>query len=131
MAKKIARSRIVKYLDIAFSRYIRLKNADKTGYCTCVTCNREYHYKNIQAGHFMSRKNYSTRWDERNVYPQCYGCNVMQQGKQYEFSLFLGKQVSEELLYLSKKIVKFSDIELTEMKKYYENLVQVLEKSYV
>jgi len=131
MAKKISRSRIVKYLDIAFSRYIRLKNADKTGYCTCVTCNREYHYKKIQAGHFMSRKNYSTRWDERNVYPQCYGCNVMQQGKQYEFSLFLGKQVSEELLYLSKKIVKFSDIELTEMKKYYENLVQVLEKSYV
>ena len=131
MPKKIARSRIVKYLDIAFSRYIRLKNADKTGYCTCVTCNRDYHYKNIQAGHFMSRKNYSTRWDERNVYPQCYGCNVMQQGKQYEFSLFLGKEVSDELLYLSKRIVKFSDIELTEMKKYYENLVQVLEKSYV
>ena len=131
MAKKIARSRRIRYLDVAFSKYIRLKSADKTGYCTCVTCGRDYHYKNIQAGHFMSRKHYSTRWDERNVHPQCYGCNVMQQGKQYEFSIFLGNEVSQDLLQLSKRIVKYTDQELLEMQKYYENLVQVLEKKYI
>ena len=65
------RSKLVKKLDIVFSKYVRLSNADKNGNCTCVTCNNTFYWKEIQAGHFMSRKHYSIRWDERNVKPQC------------------------------------------------------------
>lgn len=39
----------------------------------------------IGAGHFASRRHMATRWDEANVRPQCYGCNVMQAGRQWEF----------------------------------------------
>tara|TARA_B110000483_G_scaffold95291_1_gene117135 strand:- start:1151 stop:1546 length:396 start_codon:yes stop_codon:yes gene_type:complete len=131
MAKKLSRSKIVKKLDTIFSRYIRLKNADHSGYCSCVTCGRDYHFKSIQAGHFMSRKHYSTRWDENNVYPQCFGCNVMQQGKQFEFSIFLGKRTSNKLLQLSKQTVKFTDLDLQEKISYYNKLVNDLDLNYI
>jgi hypothetical protein len=40
----------------------------------------------------MSRARYATRWHEDNCRPQCYGCNVMQQGRQYDFGLNLDRE---------------------------------------
>ena len=131
MPRKISRNSIVKKLDTIFSKYIRLKDADTKGYCTCVTCNRKYFWKEIQAGHFISRKNYSVRWDERNVKPQCYSCNVMRYGEQYKFSQYLGYQLSEELYNLGLRTVKFSDYELNEMIIFYKKFVDDLEKNYL
>ncbi len=120
--KKLSRSKIVKKLDNVFSQYIRLSNS-KNGNCTCITCGKVGDWKNggMQAGHFMSRKHYSTRWDERNVKPQCVGCNMFKAGEQYKFSLKLGQQLSKELLEESRKIRKFTSDELEEMIKHYSN----------
>ncbi len=114
-AKKPTRSKLVKKLDTVFSQYIRLSNADKNGYCTCVTCNKTFHWKAIQAGHFMSRKHYSIRWDERNVKPQCVACNVYRAGEQYKYSIFLGKELANDLYLQSKELVKFTNYELEDM----------------
>ena len=114
-AKKPSRSKLVKKLDVVFSQYIRLSNADNNGYCTCVTCNKKFHWKEIQAGHFMSRKHYSIRWDERNVKPQCVACNVYRAGEQYKYSLYLGNNLSKTLLEESRELRKFTNIELEEM----------------
>ena len=114
-AKKPTRSKLVKKLDIVFSQYIRLSNADNNGYCTCVTCNKTFHWKEIQAGHFMSRKHYSIRWSEENVKPQCVACNVYRAGEQYKYSLFLGSEVANVLYLQSKEIVKFTNYELEDM----------------
>jgi hypothetical protein len=113
---KKSKSRLVKKLDSIFSKYIRLKHS-KNGICTCFTCGRKYEVKKIHAGHFMSRRHYSTRWDEENVRPQCYGCNVGNQGKQYEFAINLNKEEegkADQLLSKSRELVKFStgDIEM-------------------
>ena len=124
MPKKPTRSKVVKKLDAVFSQYIRLSNADKNGICTCVTCGKKYHWKQIQAGHFMSRKHYSTRWVEDNVKPQCYGCNVMQQGQQYKFSKYLGNNLSEQLYSKSKEVVKFTTDELQDKITYYSERVK-------
>jgi len=131
MPRKPSRKTIIKKLDTIFSKYIRLKDADFKGNCICVTCGRSYYWKEIQAGHFISRKHYSTRWDERNVKPQCYSCNVMRYGEQYKYSKYLGIELSEDLLNLSYKIVKFSNPELMEMTLTYNKLVQELEMSYI
>ena len=112
MPKKPTRSKLVKKLDTVFSQWIRLSNADNNKNCICVTCNKTFFWKEIQAGHFMSRKHYSIRWDERNVKPQCVGCNVFKYGEQYKFSLFLGKDAAEVLYLKSKEIVKFTNYEL-------------------
>lgn len=114
-AKKPTRSKLVKKLDTVFSQYIRRSNADNNGYCTCVTCNKTFHWKEIQAGHFMSRKHYSIRWDERNVKPQCVACNLYRAGEQYKYSLFLGSEVANVLYLQSKELVKFTNYELEDM----------------
>ncbi len=112
MPKKLTRSKLVKKLDTVFSQWIRLSNADNNKNCICVTCNKVFFWKEIQAGHFLSRKHYSIRWSEDNVKPQCVGCNVFKYGEQYKFSLFLGKDAAEVLYLKSKEIVKFTNYEL-------------------
>ena len=123
MPKKLTRSQLVKKLDVVFSQYIRLKDS-KDGIGTCVTCGKQDHWKNLQAGHFQSRKHYSTRWDERNVKIQCVGCNVYRYGEQYKFSLYLGKKKAQEMLDNSRIIRKFASDELEEMLTHYSNKVK-------
>jgi len=125
-AKKPTRSKLVKKLDTVFSQYIRLSNADKSGYCICVTCDKKFFWKEIQAGHFISRKHYSTRWDERNVKPQCVACNVYRAGEQYKYSLYLGNNLSKKLLEQSRELRKFTNIELEEMIADYSERVKKL-----
>ncbi len=126
MAKKISRSRLIKQLDTIFSQYVRLKNIDKQGYTKCVTCGKKGHWKNsgMQAGHFMSRKHYATRWDINNVHVQCTACNMFRQGEQYKFSLYLGNELSESLYKKSRKIVKYSNNDLKSMISEYKELVK-------
>mgnify|MGYP003635855271 CR=1 FL=1 len=123
--KKLTRSKLVKKLDNIFSQYIRLSNS-KNGNCTCVTCGKVGDWKNggMQAGHFMSRKHYATRWNEDNVKPQCIACNMFKAGEQYKFSLYLGGKLSEELLQESRKIRKFTSDELEEMVVHYSKEVE-------
>lgn len=122
-------SKLKKELDSIFSRYIRLRNADgETGDAICVTCGKIDHWKKLQNGHFMSRRHSSTRWDEDNCQVQCYSCNVMQQGKQYEYSLWLddyyGKGKSDELLARSRETVKFDRHDLAKMHLEYKQEVE-------
>ena len=119
-------SKLVKKLDTVFSKWTRLSNADNNGNCTCVTCDKVFFWKEIQAGHFMSRKHYSIRWSEDNVKPQCAACNVFRYGEQYKYSLFLGKEVSEVLYLKSKELIKFTNYELEEMTNDYSQRLKQL-----
>ncbi len=127
VAKKPLRKNLIKELDTVFSQFIRLRYA-KNEIAECVTCGKKDHWKKLQAGHFMSRSNYSTRWDENNVQVQCVGCNVYKSGEQYKYSLYLGNNLSEELYIKSKQIVKFADVELIDMIEDYKEKVNVLLK---
>ena len=125
MAKKPTRKTIITKLDNIFSQYIRLRYS-KNEISECVTCGKQDHWKKLQAGHFVSRKHYATRWDEDNVQVQCSGCNVFRYGEQYLFSKYLDVDLSEELLIKSRKIQKFSDNELLEMIELYTEKVNNL-----
>jgi len=115
----IKRSTVIKKLDAIFSLYIRNYYADSNGQVECITCERFYPIAKIQNGHFISRKNYATRWSEDNVAPQCYGCNVMQQGQQFLFSKWIDEKYGEgyslTILERSRTTVKFSTPELLDM----------------
>lgn len=123
-SKKPTRSKIVKKLDVIFSQYIRLKYSDYSGMTECFTCGKRDHYKSMQCGHFMSRKNYSTRWDENNVRVQCVGCNMFKSGEQYLFSLKLGEELAQEMHIKSQQIVKFTSDELIEKIDHYTSEVK-------
>jgi len=126
MPKKPSRKNLIKKLDNVFSQYIRRRFA-VNGITKCVTCGKQAHWKELQAGHFMSRKHYSTRYDETNVQVQCSGCNVFRYGEQYKFGRYLeeayGEGTAEDLQNKSRQITKFSDIRIKEMIEYYNKLL--------
>ena len=129
--RKISRKGLINKLDRIFSEYIRKRDANKKGMCKCITCSKEFAWNDIDAGHFISRKEMNTRWDERNVAAQCKYCNRFRYGRQYVFSLALDKKKEglSKLLYKeSKKVVKYSTTDLQNLVEYYTNLLQIENK---
>jgi len=127
MPRKISRKGLINKLDRIFSEYIRKKNADNKGFVTCITSNKKYYYSEVDAGHFISRKEMSTRWHEDNVWPQSRFDNRFRYGRQYVYSLALEKKkpdLSKHLYNLSKKTVKYSISDLEEMVEKYKNLLE-------
>ena len=103
-------SKLKKEADKHFSLYIRTKYASKNGIVKCVTCGKVDHYKKMHAGHYVTRNYLATRWDERNVFPQCPGCNIWGGGKHDEYALFLidtfGPNILQELNAKKKELIK-------------------------
>ena len=118
-SKKPTRTKLIKKLDVVFSEYIR-KRYCKNGISQCVTCGKKDEWKKLQAGHFISRARYSTRWDEDNVQVQCYRCNVLKSGEQYLYSLYLGAEKSLELYNKSLEDFKISTHDLEKLIEHYE-----------
>ena len=122
--KKRSRKAIVKQLDTVFSQYIRRRDS-QDDMCSCSTCGVVKPIKQMQAGHFMSRGKYSTRWDETNVHAQCAGCNMWKQGQQYKMSIHIdqkyGAGTAEELMNKSNRTAKFTDSDLIELINKYKN----------
>jgi len=75
--------------DKVFSQYIRAKGADRHGYCKCITCGKREHWKDMDAGHYVTRARWGTRFDEDNVFPQCRRCNRFEEGRKPEFTRYL------------------------------------------
>ena len=108
-----SRQKLVKDLDKVFSRFIRMRVSDDSGYSECFTCGKTAKWKEGDAGHFMGRGAFATRWDEKNVQFQCKRCNIFRHGEQYLFSVNLnreyGEGTSDSLLRYSKQSKKYGD----------------------
>jgi len=130
MAKKPKRSTLVKKADAIFSQYIRQRNADSNGITECFTCGKNDHWKKLQCGHFMSRKHYATRWNEKNCQVQCSGCNVFRYGEQYTFGrnldAYIENGLAEKLNLLSHKTVKYDNNDLLDLINFYKEKVAEL-----
>lgn len=129
--KKSERSRVIANLDKEFSIYIRNRKS-KRGKARCYTCGKIDEWKNLQCGHFQSRKHLATRWDEINCQVQCYACNVMRYGEQFKFGLQLdseyGDGTAEQLFLKAKQSTKIAIHELREKLDYYKSLNKTLKK---
>ena len=78
--------------DAIFSRYVRLKYADKDGNTACFTCGNKKHWTLMQNGHYIKRGHLYLRWDERNTRPQDAECNEYKGGNMAEFTQRLEKE---------------------------------------
>ena len=74
---------LVNTLDRIFSEFIRLRDSDAHGYCRCITCTNRAPWKEMDAGHFISRDRKAVRWNEHNVHAQCPRCNRFRGGEQF------------------------------------------------
>lgn len=124
MPRKPTRKTLVAKADKVFSEYIRRRYADDNGIAECYTCGKKAPWKELQCGHFQSRKHYATRWNETNCQVQCSGCNVFKYGEQFRFGRNLdiefGDGTAEGLYQLSSQVVKYANFELEDMIKHYE-----------
>lgn len=111
-----------KKADSVFSKYIRQRDSDSDGYGECITCGKRIHWKEGQAGHFVSRKASKLRFDERNVNLQCVGCNVFKYGEQWvhgkEIDRKYGDGVADELMSQRHTTHKFTTTELEQIIEY-------------
>ncbi len=93
-----------------FSLWIRLRDADKNGYIRCITSGKMAHWTESDAGHFISRRHLSTKFDEQNVHAQNRHDNRFQYGKQYEYGLAIDKKygagTAEKILARSRQTCK-------------------------
>ena len=127
-----ARQKLVKDLDKVFSLFIRMRASDDDGYATCFTCGQVKKWKEGDAGHFISRGAYSTRWNETNVQFQDKKCNIFQSGQQYLFSVALnrlyGEGTADALFAMSRQTRKYGVGEIKAMIEIYKDKVERLKR---
>jgi hypothetical protein len=112
-----------KKLWTAFSKFIRLRDADENGYCKCFTCGLVRKWSQMDAGHGIPRQHWGTRYSEINVQVQCKKCNGFNQGMQAAFKDNINKKYTadtwDRLEVASRKAKRLSQFEVDEMEKYY------------
>ena len=105
---------------VLLQKLVRMKAADENGLATCVTCGKRQHYKDMDGGHFISRKWTATKLVEENVHPQCKGCNQYASGKYDDYALYMvdtyGIEMVRELNDKKRELCKQNRIELEDMK---------------
>ena len=125
-------SKLHKDLWKVFSEYIRLSEADINGHCRCISCGVIRFWKRIDAGHFISRGHKYLLYDERNVHPQCGGCNSFKQGNYADYRkamiLKYGEAVVNELEERKNWPANFTKEGLVLRIKEYREKVKVLKK---
>ena len=101
----------------------RLEHSDDNGYCACVSCGKQDHYKNMDGGHFIPKGD-SSYWalEHENVHPQCKGCNGF--GMRYgtasqQYTIFMqdmyGEDFVKHMLKTKKKTKKIYTPDYREM----------------
>ena len=127
MKKKTLRALID---DVAklLQKHVRLKAAvaaNKDGFIECVSCNKWFHWKDMQGGHWIERGKQATKIMEENIHPQCKGCN--QYGMRHRthvregYSKFMrdmyGDDFCDQMLIDSRKPIKYFRPDLEDMVK--------------
>lgn len=117
--KKPPKDTLTKHKDKAwraFSIYIRTRDCLRTTSDpergTCVTCNRPYHFKQLQAGHWIPGRNNAVLFSERGVHAQCYGCNYSKSSNPIKYWLFMeqtyGRKIMDLLILESEQTVIYN-----------------------
>jgi hypothetical protein len=123
---------LTKKLDEVFSQYIRRFNSTSDGQAVCVTCHAVKPWKELQCGHYESRRHLAIRWDERNAHVQCYGCNIGRNGNYPAYSRFMlrkyGAGILDELERLTRQVTKNTRADLEEKIAHYKARLSILDK---
>ena len=120
-------------LDTQFSLFIRARDAMPNGYAKCISCGKIHFWRELQCGHYMSRRYMSTRFDEDNCHAQCVACNMFNQGNIQGYRRGLLEKIGEKRINLIElkamnSIRKYSDLEYKELTKYYKLRTEKLRK---
>ena len=88
-ARKATDAELTNLADALFSVMVRMTNASSSGNVTCCTCGKRDHWKNMDAGHFVPRGKWATRYVFDNVNPQCHRCNRKMDGMAWAHAAYI------------------------------------------
>ena len=113
----------------AFSIFIRLRDANEDGMCTCITCGRMNHWKKMDCGHGIGRQHWATRYNEKNNHAQCKPCNGFEGGKREVYKIEVDKRYGagtwDKMELLSRVVTKKpSQFEIDTLRNHYLELVK-------
>lgn len=99
-----------------FSIFIRTRDCIKTTgdpeWGICVTCNNRFHFKQLQAGHYVQGRNNAVLFHEDLVHAQCKQCNIYKNGNLTPYAIYMfktyGTEKMEEYELLRHQVVKRS-----------------------
>ena len=120
-------------LDKVFSMYIRLRDSKQYGYkyFKCISCGKILPFEKADAGHYMSRRHNSTRFDEDNVHAECSYDNRFNAEHLDGFRDNLVKKIGQQrfdLLRAKANTTKsYSELEYKALIKYYTTLVKKMQ----
>ena len=107
----------------AFSKFIRLRDADKNGICHCITCGFTNHWSKMDCGHGIPRQYKPTKFSEKNNHAQCKRCNGFEGGKREVYAAEVDKRYGAgtwaKLEIQSKASYKKSDVNFKIMTMHY------------
>ena len=120
--KRPSKSKLLKKADNIFSKYIRLRDADKHWVVKCPLCWARMPRKQSQNMHFIKRACWLYRFDETNCHAGCYRCNVKLHWNYIEYTRYM---IAEYWLDYVDKMRKESKKIHKEPKLYdYENIIE-------
>ena len=118
----------------AFSKYIRLRDANNNGIGFCIACQKMIDWKQVHAGHYIPRSYHEVKYDEDNVHSECSRCNLYLSGNLIAYRRNLVDKIGEKRvkelddIYMAKKPYKISMAELREMEAKYKQLAKKMAK---
>lgn len=95
--KKKSVKKLKEELDAVFSLFIRHRGS-KDGMNQCFTCGKTFLIKELQDGHYESRRFLSLRYSEVNNHPQCFDCNIRKKGNYTVYALKMMEKYGKEHL---------------------------------
>lgn len=126
---------LIKELDAVMSEFVRLINANRHGIVKCFTCPDEFHWTDIENGHFTPRKNLATRFLLWNQNPQCVNCNDFLSGNLETYTIRLnekyGAGTAEHLKAIGRTTYKRPAHEYEELIQAYKILVENLKANLI
>lgn len=84
-------------LDAEVSLHVRATPALKShGLARCITCGAWKPWKEMDCGHYIPRHRRGTRFDLRNLRPQCVECNKWREGEHWKYRQALVEELGEK-----------------------------------
>ena len=113
-----------------FSKYIRYRDCYITTntyvYGVCYTCEKEYPFNKLQAGHFVDSRTKPVLFNPDIVKAQCMQCNVLKKGNK---DFYTPKMIAE---YGQDRVLEFLELRHNKDKKWSrEELEEVIDKYQV
>lgn len=90
-------SSLKRKLHDIISIYVRIRDADRYGICTCCTCGKRLFWKSgkygMHAGHYMTDGAHAaTRYDLENIHAQCHRCNCDKEGDKVKMAEYIDRK---------------------------------------